>query len=105
VIKHDYPNGRVVFTRYAQLGRLVGSDGQPLTPGTRVTGMDKIGEVGSSKIMHFEIRPVDATTMETSADWTARYGDDSSMEWSRYPSVDPKTFDLSVFGVMGKSGK
>jgi hypothetical protein len=105
VIKHDYPDGRVVFTRYAQLGRIVGSDGQPLTPGTRVTGMDKIGEVGSSKIMQFEIRPVDAATMETSADWTARYGADPSMEWSRYPSVDPKTFDLSVFGVTGKSGK
>lgn len=105
VIKHSYPNGRVIFMRYAQLGRIVGSDGQALVPGTRVARTDKIGEVGSSKIMHFEIRPVDPATMENSADWTARYGADPAMEWSRYPSVDPKTFDLSVFGVTGKSGK
>jgi hypothetical protein len=103
VIKHSYPNGHVVFTRYAQLGRVIGSDGQPLAPGAHVTKHDKIGEVGSSKVLHFEVRPADPAAMENGEVWTARYGADPTMEWSRYPSVDPKNFDFDAFG--GKGGK
>src|SRR5205823_2892241 len=55
VIKHDYPNGRSVFTRYAQLGRLVDGDGGPIAVGTRVMKKGKIGEVGSSNLFHFEV--------------------------------------------------
>ena len=43
----------LVFNRYAQLGRVVGADGQPITVGMRIKKSDKIGEVGSSKILHF----------------------------------------------------
>jgi hypothetical protein len=103
VIKHSYPNGHTIFTRYAQLGRVIDADGQLLTAGTKVAKQDKIGEVGSRKILYFEIRPVVEATMENGADWTARYGRDPSMEWSRYPAVDPKAFDLDKFA--GTSSK
>lgn len=103
VIKHSYPNGHAAFTRYAQLGRVVGPDGQPLAPGAHITKQDKIGEVGSSKILHFEVRPVGPAAMEKGDTWTVRYGADPTMEWSRYPSVDPKNFDFDAFG--GKGGK
>jgi murein DD-endopeptidase MepM/ murein hydrolase activator NlpD len=102
VIKHGYLGGRAVYTRYAQLGRIVGMDGQPLVVGGKVKKADKIGETGSRKILHFEIRPVDAATMDTSAGWTSRVGSDPSMEWSRYQPVDPRTFDFSKFAKAGK---
>jgi hypothetical protein len=101
VIKHSYPDGRVVFTRYAQLGRVVGADGQPLAAGAKVTKADKIGEVGSKKVLHFEVRPADADSMEKGAAWIAQYGVDPAMEWSRYQPVDPQTFD---FGKLGEAG-
>jgi hypothetical protein len=101
VVKHLYPNGHQVFTRYAQLGRIVGADGAPIAAGMRIKKSDKIGEVGSSKILHFEIRPVAPGTTEQGAEWSARYGADPTMEWSRYQPVDPRTFDPDIFG--GKS--
>jgi hypothetical protein len=64
----------------------------------RVKREDEIGEIGGSKILHFEIRPVDPATMDKSPEWTARYGSDPTMEWSRYQAVDPQTFDLDSFG-------
>jgi len=105
VIKHSYPNGRAVFTRYAQLGRVAGSDGQPLAPGARISREDRIGEVGSRKILHFEVRPADPDSMEKSEAWNVRYGADPSMEWSRYPSVDPKGFDPDAFGGKATNAK
>ena len=105
VLKHTYPNGHVVFTRYAQLARIVGSDGRPITAGTRIKKSDKIGEVGSSKILHFEVRPVAPGGMDQGAGWTARYGADPTMEWSRYQAVDPQTFDADIFGGKAAAGK
>ena len=105
VVKQSYPNGNTVFTRYAQLGRVVGADGRPIAPGTRVKKEDKIGEVGSSKILHFEVRPVAPGTTEQGAGWTARYGADPAMEWSRYQSVDPQSFDIDTFGGKSRGGK
>jgi hypothetical protein len=64
----------------------------------RVKREDEIGEIGESKILHFEIRPIDPATMDKSPEWTARYGSDPTMEWSRYRAVDPQTFDLDSFG-------
>jgi murein DD-endopeptidase MepM/ murein hydrolase activator NlpD len=98
VIKHNYPDGHAVFTRYAQLDRIVGSDGRPVAPGSRVTKAQQIGEVGSRMTMHFEIRPVDPKTMEQGAGWTARYGGDPTMEWSRYQAVDPRAVYPDIFG-------
>jgi murein DD-endopeptidase MepM/ murein hydrolase activator NlpD len=105
VMRHDYPSGLVVFTRHAQLGRIVGADGRPIAAGTRIKKSDKIGEVGSSKILHFEVRPRDPKTMEKGADWTARYGADPAMEWSRYQPVDPSGFDPDTFGKTAGSAK
>ena len=98
VLKHTYPNGHVVFTRYAQLGRVVGSNGQPIVAGAMIRKSDKIGEVGPTRILHFEIRPVAAGTTRTDAAWQARYGTEPSMDWSRYDAVDPQTFDADTFG-------
>lgn len=105
VMKHAYPNGRSVFTRYAQLGRLVGDDGRPIAVGSRVVKRGKIGEVGSSNLFHFEIRPVERSAMDSSAAWVQRYGADPTMEWSRYRIVDPATFDFTEFGRTGTSTK
>ena len=104
VVKHSYPNGHVAFTRYAQLGRIVGSDGGPIAPGRRVRRAEKIGEVGSSTILHFEMRPIVPGTMDPVSGWSARYGADPAMEWSRYEPVDPKTFDIDTFGKIGTGG-
>ena len=46
-----------------------------------------------------------ASSLENSADWTARYGADPAMEWSRYQPVDPRTFDPDTFGKIGGSAK
>src|SRR5262249_54843634 len=96
VIKHSYPNGRSVFTRNAQLGRIVGGDGKRLAVGMHVKKDDKIGEVGSSKLFHFEVRPEDGTGMAVRAAWSQRYAADSTMQWSRFKPVDPKTFDFGT---------
>lgn len=98
VLKHSYPNGRVIFTRYAQLGRIAGSDGRPITVGATIRKDDKIGEVGPTKILHFELRPLAPGGTRTDAAWQARYGDDPSMDWSRYDGVDPQRFDPDAYG-------
>ena len=98
VVKQSYPNGRVAFTRYAQLGRIAGRDGRPIEVGATIRKNDRIGETGPSKTLHFEIRPVAPGGTRTDAAWQARYGNDPSMDWSRYDPVDPKTFDADVFG-------
>jgi len=43
--------------------------------------------------------------MDESAGWTARYGADPAMEWSRYQAVDPRTFDSDIFGGKAAAGK
>jgi hypothetical protein len=98
VLKHSYPNGRVVFTRYAQLGRVAGADGRPIAVGATIRKEDRIGDLGPTKTLHFELRPVAPGTTQTDAAWQARYGNDPSMEWSRYDPVDPQKFDADVFG-------
>lgn len=101
VIKHTYPNGRSIYTRYSQLGRLIGKDGKPIAVGQGVKAKDPIGEVGSLKRFHFEIRPVDQAKSDLRAKWTQLYGSDASMDWSRYQPVDPQKFDADGFGKNG----
>jgi murein DD-endopeptidase MepM/ murein hydrolase activator NlpD len=69
VVKHTFPNGHVAYTRYAWLGRLVGKDGKPISVGQQVKAKDTIGEVGSKGRFHFEVRPVETSTMDRSAEW------------------------------------
>jgi len=97
VVKHTYPNGRAFYTRYAQLGRLIGENRKTIALGQTVKAREPIGEVGSSKRFHFEIRPVDQATTDASAKWTQLYGSDASMDWSRYQPVDSRTFDADAF--------
>jgi len=104
VIKHSYPNGRFAYSRYAQLGRIVGMDGKPIAVGQQIKAKDKIGEVGSQGRFHFEIRPVDSEGMDQTPKWTQSYGADPSMEWSRYMTVDPQRFDNDKFAGKGTNG-
>jgi len=105
VLKHTYPNGRIVYTRYARLGRIVGPNGQALVVGARVKAKDAIGEIGPSKVLHFEIRPVAPGTTMANKDWAERYGKMPDMEWSRYDPVDPQKFDAASFGGVSKATK
>jgi murein DD-endopeptidase MepM/ murein hydrolase activator NlpD len=97
VVKHGYPNGRVVFTRYAQLGRLVGGDDKPLRVGMQVKSRDKVGEVGKRGLFHFEVRPADQKAVDRGPEWPRIYGSDPTMEWARFLPVDPATFDFAAF--------
>ncbi|MCC8959577.1 M23 family metallopeptidase [Bradyrhizobium sp. Pear77] len=103
VVKHTYPNGHVVFSRYAQLGRIVGADGRPVAIGAKIRKQDEIGEVGPRKVLHFEVRPPVIGGLKIDAAWQARYGNDPSMDWSRYDPVNPQTFDADLFA--GRSRK
>ncbi len=103
VVKHTYPNGRSAYTRYAQLGRLVGSDGKPIILGQQVKAKDKIGEVGSQGRFHFEVRPIEKAAADQTPKWTQLYGANASMEWSRYSVVDPQKFDDDVYGGKKKA--
>lgn len=103
VVKHIYPNGHVVFSRYAQLGRVVGADGHAVAVGAKIRKQDKIGEIGPRKLLHFEIRAAVIGALKTDAAWQTRYGSDPSMDWSRYDPVNPQTFDADLFA--GRSRK
>jgi murein DD-endopeptidase MepM/ murein hydrolase activator NlpD len=96
--QHSFSDGHSVYSRYAQLGHLVGGDGKPLKVGQRIKAKDEIGEVGSQGRFHFEIRPIVKTGMDQTPKWTQLYGTDPSIEWSRYAVVDPQKFDEEAFG-------
>jgi len=98
VVKHTFPNGRAAYSRYAQLGKLVGSNGKPFAVGQQIRAKDTIGEVGSKGRFHFEVRPVDTTTMDQGPGWKQLYGADPTMDWSRYQPLDPDKFDAEAFG-------
>jgi hypothetical protein len=105
VLKHTYPNGGVIYTRYVELGRVVGPNGAPLALGATVKAKDTIGEIGPSKVLHFELRPVAPGTTRTDKAWVERYGNAPDMEWSRYNPVDPQKFDAASFGGVKKATK
>jgi hypothetical protein len=105
VLKHTYPNGGIIYTRYVQLGRINGPSGRPLAVGAIVKAKDMIGEIGSNKVLHFELRPVGPGNTTADKAWAARYGNVPDMEWSRYNSVDPQKFDAASFGGVRKATK
>jgi murein DD-endopeptidase MepM/ murein hydrolase activator NlpD len=104
VVKHSYPNGRTVFTRYTQLGKLVGNDGKPIRVGTRVKSRDKIGEVGKLGLLHFEIRPVDSKNKDSGA-LSKLANADPGLEWAKYLPADPNKFDFDEFAGRASPGK
>jgi hypothetical protein len=105
VLKHTYPNGGIIYTRYVELGRIVGPNGAPLVLGASIKAKDAIGEIGPNKVLHFEIRPVAPGTTRTDKAWTERYAGVPEMEWSRYNPVDPQKFDAASFGGVKKATK
>jgi len=105
VLKHTYPNGGIVYTRYVQLGRIIGPKGEPLTVGASVKAKDTVGEIGSNKVLHFELRPVAPGNITTDKAWSERYASVPDMEWSRYEPVDPQKFDAAAFGGVRKATK
>jgi hypothetical protein len=103
VLKHSYPNGGIVYTRYVQLGRIIGPNGEPLAVGATVKAKDMIGEVGPNKVLHFELRPVAPGNVTSDKAWAERYGNVRDMEWSHYSPVDPQKFDAALFGGVKKA--
>lgn len=99
VLRHSYPNGRVAFTRYAQLGRIAGKDDAPLAVGAKLAKGDPVGVVGSKGILHFEVRPLDEKSADRSLEFTSLYARDPSMEWLRYRPIDPARFDFGKYGT------
>lgn len=98
VIRHSYPNGRVIFTRYGHLGAIIGEKGRKITVGQSVQRNEKIGEVGSLREFHFEVRPVDPYVVERIAPHTVDApGDAPGMNWQSVHPVDPQTFDFKAF--------
>lgn len=94
VIRHNFPNGRIVYTRYAHLGRIIGEKGRRIAAGLTVERHEKIAEAGGSKLFHFEIRPVDPYIVERIGTHTI---DDPSMNWLYVHPVDPRKFDFDAF--------
>ncbi|MGX1322276.1 hypothetical protein AB7M17_005729 [Bradyrhizobium sp. USDA 377] len=105
VLKHTFPNGGVVYTRYVQLGRINGQEGQALAVGATVKAKDTIGEIGPNKVLHFELRPVAPGNTRDDNVWVERYGKTPDMEWSRYDPVDPQKFNVASFGGVRKATK
>ncbi|WP_139031527.1 M23 family metallopeptidase [Bradyrhizobium sp. ORS 375] len=105
VLKHSYPNGAVLYTRYVHLGRLADAKGEMPAVGARYKRGDKIAEVGPSRILHVELRPVALGNTTADAAWLKQYDGIADMEWSRYEPVDPRKFDPDAFGGLGKRGK
>ena len=57
VLKHTYPNGGVIYTRYVQLGRIVGPKGEALAVGASVKAKDTIGEIDPNKVLSSRSAP------------------------------------------------
>ncbi|GAB1233596.1 hypothetical protein UT4_20640 [Ferrigenium sp. UT4] len=74
VVKHRYPDGKIVYSRYAQLGAIKLAVGQHVQNGAIV------GQVGKQGTLHFEVRPVAANATNT--------------PWHKVGTVNPATFDF-----------
>ncbi len=96
VVKHVFSNENVMFTRYAQLGRIVAKDGSSIREGMQVKKGDQIGELGKKALLHFELRPVLPIATQELA-FTTIYADKPNMAWTAFNPVDPKTFDDDAF--------
>jgi murein DD-endopeptidase MepM/ murein hydrolase activator NlpD len=97
VVRHTHRNGRVAFTRYAQLERIAGKDDTPLAVGSKLAKGDPVGTVGSKGILHFEVRPFDEKNADNSPQFRLFYAADATMEWARYSPVDAEQFDFDTF--------
>lgn len=74
VVRHRYPDGKIVYSRYAQLGQINFSAGQHMKNG------EIVGQVGKQGSLHFEVRPAPAGG--------------ANMLWSKVSAVNPATFDF-----------
>jgi hypothetical protein len=82
VVRHEYPGGRIVFSRYAQLGQIEEVNGVPLKVGQTLKQGQIIGKVGDIGLFHFEVRPVPSGGNQSKADWLS------------VPPVNPNSFDF-----------
>ncbi|MBA4381966.1 MAG: hypothetical protein C0406_05310 [Sideroxydans sp.] len=74
VIKHRYPNGKIIYSRYAQLGTI------NLEVGQHVQNAAIIGQVGEQGTLHFEVRPAPASG--------------ENIPWKKVSPVNPATFNF-----------
>jgi hypothetical protein len=92
VVEHEYPGGRMVYTRYAQLGKVEEANGEPLKVGQRVKQGQIIGKIGDIGLFHFEVRPVSSRD-EKSRD-----------KWQSIPPVNPNNFDFDAGVIQEAQG-
>lgn len=82
VVLHKFPNGKSAYSRYAQLGSLLGKDGKPIRVGQTVAKGQVIGQVGRLGLFHFEVRPFSG----------------GNTDWTTVAVVNPSSFDFEEFG-------
>ena len=92
VVRHEYPGGRIVFSRYAQLGKIEEASGVPLKVGQTFKQGQIIGKVGDIGLFHFEVRPVPAGSNQSGTDWLG------------VPPVNPNTFDFVTGQIQEEQG-
>lgn len=74
VVKHRYADGKIVYSRYAQLGKI------NLSIAQHVKNAAIVGQVGKQGTLHFEVRPAPA--------------DGENISWDKVITVNPATFDF-----------
>lgn len=82
VVLHKFPNGKSAYSRYAQLGNILGKDGKPIRVGQVVAKGQAIGRVGRLGLFHFEVRPFS----------------NGNTAWTSVSTADPSSFDFEEFG-------
>lgn len=96
VVEHTYSNGKILYTRYTQLGDIVDGDGNPIRVGQKVNGREKIGEVGKWGMFHFEVRPATESSITQDAKTLKGLGI-KIPPWAMYSPVDPRTFSFAQY--------
>ena len=94
VLRHDYKNGRSVFTRYAQLGAIADKQGRGIKEGQKIKAGERIGTIGKAGLLHFEVRPV---ASKPNTETSLLYKDDPTMAWTKYQPVNPDDFDFDRY--------
>ncbi|MGD9638611.1 MAG: M23 family metallopeptidase [Alphaproteobacteria bacterium] len=96
VFRHDCPNGKSLFVRFAHLENIIDKDGKPLSEGMSFKKGDKIAETNNNSFFHLEIRPADMPSIDNKQAFALSYENDKNMEWTKYGAIDPFSVDLNT---------
>lgn len=82
VLRHAFPNGKLAYTRYAQLGSIESAYHRPIHIGDIVRKGQALGRIGKQGSFHFEVR-VDTELQQS---------------WTTATFVAPSEFDFDAYG-------